>query len=164
MVLSIYGVTSVRWFTFFAAAAAGAAALGCESTGPTLDVRMAVSPAAILTGGSDTATLRVTVVNLTSRRVERVVSCDNLFSVDDLLGTEVVSSYRVTCPAENSIPLTIALGPMESVELTRLWTGVSIRYEDGGFVAVPLPPGAYRIYGRLGELRSRPSPIALVAP
>jgi hypothetical protein len=106
----------------------------------------------------------VTVVNLTPGWIERVVSCDNLFSVDDVLGTEVVSSYRVTCPAENSIPLTIELGPFESVELERIWTGVSIRYEDGSHVAVPLPPGAYRIYGRLGELRSRPSPIALVAP
>jgi len=162
--LGINSVTSVRWFTFVVAAAA--AALGCaDSTRPTLDVRVAVSPAAIVTGGKDTATVRVTVVNLTSRPIERAVSCDNLFSVDNLLGTEVVSSYRVTCPAENSFPLTIQLGPFESVELERIWTGVSIRYEDGsGFVAVPLPPGAYRIYGRLGELRSRPSPIALVAP
>jgi len=161
MVLGIHGVTSVRWFTFFAAAAA----LGCESTGPTLDLRVAVSPGAIVTGGKDTATLRVTVVNLTSGRVQRLVSCDNLFSVDDLLGTEVVSSYRVTCPSENSIPLTIDLGPLESVELERIWTGVVIRYDVGsGYVAVPLPAGAYRIYGRLGELRSRPSPIALVAP
>ncbi len=162
--MGIHGVTSVRWFRFFAAAAA-AASLGCDSTGPTLDVRVVVSPAAILSGGSDTATLRVTLVNLTSGRVQRLVSCDNLFSVDDLLGTEVVSSYRVTCPSENSIPLTIDLGPLESVELERIWTGVVIRYDVGsGYVAVPLPAGAYRIYGRLGELRSRPSPIALVAP
>jgi hypothetical protein len=163
-VLSIYGVTSVRWFTFFAAAAA-AAVLGCDSTGPTLDVRVAASPATIVTGGSDTVTVRVIIANLTAVPVERVVSCDNLFSVDDVLGTEVVSSYRVTCPAENSIPLIIELGPFESVELERIWTGVNIRYEVGsGYVAVPLPPGAYRIYGRLGELRSRPRPIALVAP
>lgn len=156
-------MTSVRWFSFFAAAAA--AALGCDSTGPTLDVRVAVSPAAIRTGGGDTTIVRVTVVNLTAVRVERVVSCDNLFSVNDLLGTEVVSSYRVTCPAENSAPLTIELGPLESVELERIWTGVNIRYEVGsGYVAVPLPPGAYRVSGRLGELRSRPSPITLVAP
>jgi hypothetical protein len=156
-------VTSVRWFSF---AVAAAAALGCvESTRPTLDLRVAVSPAAIVSGGKDTATVRVTIVNLTAGPIERLVSCDNLFSVDDLLGTEVVSSYRVTCPAENSIPLTIQLGPFESVELERIWTGVNVRYEVGnGFVAVPLPPGAYRIYGRLGALRSRPSPIALVAP
>jgi hypothetical protein len=101
-VLSIRGVTSVRLFSF---AVAAAAALGCdESTRPTLDLRVAVSPAAIVSGGKDTATVRVTIVNLPAGPIERLVSCDNLFSVDDLLGTEVVSSYRVTCPAENSIP------------------------------------------------------------
>jgi hypothetical protein len=156
-------VTFLRRFT--ASVAAAAAALGCGggATGPTLDVRVAVSPNQIVVGGGDTTTIRVTIENLTAARVERVVHCDNLFSVDDLLGREVVSSYRVTCPVENSIPLRIELGPFESVELTRLWAGTNVVY-DQGYVARPLPSGAYRIYGRLGELRSSPSPITLVAP
>lgn len=139
------------------------AAAACDSTNPTIAVRADVSPAVIVAGGSDTATIQVTVVNLTAVLVERVVHCDNLFSVEDLSGREVVSSYRVTCPVELSIPLRIELGPFESVELTRLWTGVNVVY-DGGYVPVPLPPGAYRVYGRLGELRSAPQPVALVAP
>lgn len=140
------------------------AAAGCDVAAPTLAVRLAVSPDAILAGGSDTATIQVTVVNLTASPVERVVNCDNLFSVESSLGQEVVSSYRVTCPAENSIPLTVRLGPFESIDLTRLWTGVRIEYGDGGYVAVPLAPGAYRIYGRLGALRSSPGAIALTTP
>jgi hypothetical protein len=138
-------------------------AFGCDLTRPTLAIRAEVSPSAMVAGGSDTATIRVTVVNLTAFPVERVVNCDNLFSVDDLSGQEVVSSYRVTCPVELSIPLRIELGPFESIELTRLWTGMNVVY-DRGYVAVPLPPGAYRIYGRLGELRSAPRAIALIAP
>lgn len=141
-----------------------AASVGCDVTAPTLAVRVAVSPDAILAGGSDTATIQVTVVNLTAFPVERVVHCDNLFSVESLLGQEVVSSHRVTCPVENSIPLTIRLGPFESIDLTCLWTGVRVEYGVGGYVAVPLPPGMYRIYGRLGALRSSPRAIALTAP
>lgn len=138
--------------------------LGCDATSPTLALRAEVSPAAILAGGIDTAAIRVTVVNLTAVPVERVVHCDNLFAVENVLGEVVVSNYRVTCPAENSIPLRIQLGPFESIELTRLWTGVTIRYADGGYVTEALPPGAYRIYGALGDLRSRPQAVELVAP
>lgn len=141
-----------------------AASAGCDVAAPTLAVRVAVSPDAILAGGSDTATIQVTVVNLTASPVERVEQCDNLFSVESILGQEVVSSYRVTCPVENSTPLTIQLGPFESIDLTRLWTGVRVEYGEGGYVAVPLPPGGYRIYGRLGALRSSPRAIVLTAP
>lgn len=140
--------------------------VGCDATGPTptLALRVGVSPAAILAGGSDTATIRVTVVNLTALPVERVVTCDNLFAVESLVGRVVVSNYRVTCPAENSIPLIIQLGPFASAELVRRWTGVSVRYADGGYEAVALPPGAYRVFGALGDLRSQPELLQLTAP
>ena len=155
----IYGCM-IRPFTALATVAA--LGVACDLSNPALAVRVAVAPNAIVAGGSDTATIRVTIVNLTAARVERVVQCDNLFSVDALSGREVVSSYRVTCPAENSIPLKIELGAFESVELTRLWTGTNVVY-DQGFVAKPLPPGSYRIYGRLGELRSAPREMNLIA-
>jgi hypothetical protein len=151
----------IRQFTFLTTLLVAAGA--CDSTNPALAIRAEVSPVAIVAGGSDTATIRVTVVNLSAAPVERVVHCDNLFSVEDVSGLEVVSSYRVTCPVELSIPLRIELGPFESVELTRLWTGMNVVY-DKGYVAVPLPPGAYRIYGRLGELHSAPQGVNLVAP
>jgi len=140
--------------------------VGCDATGPTptLALRAEVSPAAILAGGSDTATIRVTVVNLTALPIERVVTCDNLFAVESLVGGLVVSNYRVTCPAENSIPLIIQLDPFASIELMRRWTGVSVRYADGGYVAVALPPGVYRVYGALGDLRSRPEILELIRP
>ena len=105
----------------------------------------------------------LTVVNLTAALVERVVTCDNLFAVESVVGDLVVSNYRVTCPAENSIPLRIALGAFESVELTRLWTGAYVRYAAGGFETVALPPGSYRVYGALGELRSKPQLVDLTA-
>lgn len=139
-------------------------ALGCDATSPALALRAEVSPAAILAGGSDTTTIRVTVVNLTAFPVERVLHCDNLFAVDNALGVVVVSSYRVTCPAENSIPFRLQLDPFESVEVMQLWTGVSVRYADGGYVTVALPPGRYRVYGVLDGVRSRPRAVELVAP
>jgi hypothetical protein len=151
----------IRQFTFLTMLVVAAG--GCDSTNPTLAIRAEVSPSAIVAGGSDTTTIRVTVVNLTAVPVDRVVGCDNLFSVEDLSGREVVSSYRVTCPVENSVPLRIELGAFESVELTRLWTGVNVVY-SGGYVTEPLPAGAYLIYGRLGELRSAPQGVDLVAP
>ena len=97
----IYGCM-IRPLTALATVAAFGVA--CDLSNPTLAVRVAVSPNEIVAGGSDTATIRVTIVNLTAARVERVVHCDNLFSVDAMSGREVVSNYRVTCPAENSIP------------------------------------------------------------
>lgn len=138
--------------------------VGCDATGPTLALRAEVSPVAILAGGRDTATIRVTVVNLTASPVERVVNCDNLFAVESVVGGLVVSNYRVTCPAENSIPLIIQLEPFASVELVRRWSGVSVRETEGGYEAVALPPGAYRVYGALGDLRSPPQAFELVAP
>ena len=140
--------------------------VGCDTTGPMprLALSEEVSPDAILAGGSDTATIRVAVINLTALPVERVVSCDNLFAVESVVGGLVVSNYRVTCPAENSIPLIIQLEPFASVELVRRWAGVTVQYADGGYVSVALPPGAYRVYGALGDLRSPPQAVELVAP
>jgi len=151
----------IRRLAFLAAVTASSVA--CDVANPRLAIRVQVSPVEIVAGGNDTTTIRVTVVNLTAAPVERVVTCDNLFAVESVVGDVVVSNYRVTCPAENSIPLRIALGAFESVELTRLWTGVYVRYAAGGFETVALPPGSYRVYGALGELRSKPQLVDLTA-
>jgi len=141
-----------------------ASSVACDVANPTLAIRVEVSPVEIVAGGNGTATIRVTVVNLTAAPVERVLPCDNLYAVENAVGDLVVSNYRVTCPVENSIPLRIALGAFESVELTRLWTGVYVRYAAGGFETVALPPGSYRVYGAVGELRSEPQAVDLTAP
>ncbi len=126
---------------------------------------MEVSPTAIVAGGGDTTDIRLTLTNLTAHRIDvEGPTCDNLFAVETLVGSVVVSNYRITCPTENSAPWGIELAPFGSLELTRRWTGVDVRYANGGYETVPLPPGNYRIRGTFGELRSQPQAIALTAP
>src|SRR5881397_3558830 len=75
-----------------------ASSVACDVANPTLAIRVEVSPVEIVAGGNGTATIRVTVVNLTAAPVERVLSCDNLYAVENAVGDLVVSNYRVTCP------------------------------------------------------------------
>jgi len=142
-----------------------ASAVACDVANPTLAVRVEVSPTAIVAGGGDTTNIRLTLTNLTAHRIDlEGPTCDNLFAVETLVGNVVVSNYRITCPTENWAPWGIELAPFGSVELTRRWTGVNVRYANGGYETVPLPPGNYRIRGTFGELRSQPQAIALTTP
>lgn len=139
--------------------------MACDLTNPTLAIRVDVSPAAIVAGGGDTTSIRLTFTNLTAHPIDQLAPpCDNLFAVENLFGGVVVSNYRITCPAENSVPWRIQLAPFGSVDVTRRWTGVNVRYAGGGYETVALPAGNYRIFGTLGELRSQPQPIALIKP
>jgi hypothetical protein len=146
--------------------ALAASAAACDFTNPTLAIRVDMSPTTIVAGGSDTATIRVTVVNLTARPIDQPgPPCDNLFAVENLAGAVVVSNYRVTSPLEDSAPWGIQLTPFGSVDLTRRWTGAYVRDKSGGgFETVALPPGTYRMRGTFGELRSAPQRIALTNP
>jgi len=142
-----------------------ASSVACDVANPTLAIRVEVSPTAIVAGGGDTTDIRLTLTNLTAHRIDvEGPTCDNLFAVETLVGNVVVSNYRITCPTENSAPWGIELAPFGSLELTRRWTGVDVRYANGGYETVPLPPGNYRIRGTFGELRSQPQAIALTAP
>jgi len=153
----------IRRLAFLTALAASSGA--CDVANPTLAIRVEVSPVEIVAGGGDTTNIRLTLTNLTAHPIDvEGPACDNLFAVETLVGDVVVSNYRVTCPAENWAPWVIELAPFGSVELTRRWTGLNVRYANGGYQTVALPPGNYRIRGTFGKLRSQPQPIALTTP
>jgi hypothetical protein len=62
----------IRPLTALATVAAFGIACDLSDPTPTLEVRVAVAPNAIVAGGRDTATILVTIVNLSAARVERV--------------------------------------------------------------------------------------------
>ncbi len=136
----------------FALALVLAACRDITETNP-LVITVAVSPARIVPG--DTTTIVVRFTNTSAGPVELPTFCQHLFEVANADGDVVAGREPLYCIMILAPP--VVLGPFKSLERRFSWTGTSP-------VGEPLPPGLYRVYGKLAERRSTPATIEIDAP
>jgi hypothetical protein len=120
------------------------------------DLRTEVALDRSVLGPVDTATVTVTVENLTSRRIAFVSSCRaGVFRV--YRSTNRVDRFFCGIPEAELIHL----DPGQSLRSTIRWTVVSYR---GGGVSDTLPSGTYTFIGGvdvLGELKAQSAPVPI---
>jgi hypothetical protein len=118
-----------------------------------LRITVAVTPDRIAPG--DSAAIVVRFTNMSAGAVDLALFCEHLFEVANSQGEVVAGREPLYCIAIVGRP--VVLGPFESLERRFSWTGTSPAGQ-------PLPPGLYRVYGKLAERRSAPADIEIDAP
>jgi hypothetical protein len=122
-----------------------------------LMISVAVSRDKIVPGDTTTVVVRFTNTGPTS--IDLPLFCQHVFEIADAQGEIVAGREGMACVAIVGGPT--RLGPSESLELRSSWNGWFRQQIGDTLITGPLPPGRYRVYGKLEQRRSAPTTLEL---